>query len=193
MTDWKTRARRMQGAFDRGADTVTVEEAEATLKELFHGACVEKGFDCKEIDELKAKLAAAENALLNGAGPWLTETIAGQKARIAALETDLAMARAENKRLFASRLTVDGVYTGIPPEQMAARIAELEAELKTASKGCFAGPDGGDCPWLNDQKAKRRAPPHDKAHCPAVVRKGEYDRDTCYIDHDKPRRRPNAR
>jgi hypothetical protein len=188
MTDWKTL--KMRAASDEAylQDTVTVEDAEAELDKLRLLVSDLK----RKLAEAEAKLAAAEKAILATA-PEDAIIIGQQAARIASLEADLAMARAENKRLFASRLTVDGVYTGIPPEQMVARIAELEAELKTAGRQCFAGPDGGDCPWLNDQKAKRRAPPHDKAHCPAVVRKGEYDRDTCYIDHDKPRRRPNAR
>ena len=39
-------------------------------------------------------------------------------------------------------------------------IEEAEAAVAEAAKGCFAGPDGGDCPWLNDHSAKRRGRPN---------------------------------
>jgi hypothetical protein len=70
-------------------------------------------------------------------------------------EAKLAAAEAEIERLETINKTPIAGY-----ERYQARIASLEAELASAAKGCFAGPDGGDCPWLNDHNAKRRGRPN---------------------------------
>jgi DNA repair exonuclease SbcCD ATPase subunit len=84
-------------------------------------------------EELEAKLAAAHKAL--------EENLEQQNERGSVLATRIAALEAARDKALET-----------------AEEFRAERDKARADKGCFAGPDGGDCPWLNDRNAKRRRP-----------------------------------